>query len=171
MHQLSIQPCQGLPYSCQLWISTIPFCRYSQHFQSFVNFDANVQLVVISYSAFWCFLDYHKSSENCFIIIFHYLLKSVYWVQIMPGFNFFDHLHGVLRDKVSILPFDLLMGRPMALNRKRLGIYSSLLNQADVNSIYHNIHWGLYSFLCFISAGMVESNLIQHFNVVYSLSK
>lgn len=124
---------------------------------------------MISFSAFCCSLDYHKSSENCFIIIFQYLLNSLCWVQIMLGFNFFDHLHGVLRDKPSILPFDLLTGRAMTLSRKRLGIHS-FLSQVDFNSIYHNIYLGLFNFLCFISARMVESSLSQHFNVIYSLN-
>lgn len=89
----------------------------------------------------------------------------------MPRFNFSDHLHGILKDKISILAFDLLTGRAMALNKKRLGIHSSFLNQPDFNSIYHSINCRLASFLHFISAGMEESSLIQYFSVIYSLSK
>lgn len=69
---------------------------------------------LITFSAFHCFLDY----QNPVKIIYHNLSLSteLCLVGLNHGKIFFDYLHAILREKPSVLPLDLLLGRAMSLN-------------------------------------------------------
>lgn len=85
----------------------------------------------------------------------------------MPGFSFICHLHGFLKYKLPIPLFDFATEAAIVLLKKILEIHSSFLNQAEFISIYHNIYLGLFSFLCFISSGILGKQFDFHLTVLY----